>query len=171
MQGASKRPSPSPRQRIGATFAVLGVALAASALATAGALEPVHVGPQTAADDANASISDRSARPLTLAELDWYAALAGWPNEPGWWPEMRRIVLCETASLDPRAYNPNDPNGGSYGLAQLNGRYHFDRAGEDFRRWSDPVVNLRTALWLRTVRGQFGGDGGWANCAALLGIH
>lgn len=171
MQGASKRPSPSPRQRIGALFAVLGVALAASALATAGALEPVHESPQTAADDAIAFIPDRPARPLTLAELDWYAALAGWPNEPGWWPEMRRIVLCETASLDPRAYNPNDPNGGSYGLAQLNGRYHFDRAGEDFRRWSDPVVNLRTALWLRTVRGRFGGEGGWANCAALLGIH
>lgn len=63
------------------------------------------------------------------------------------------------------------PNGGGFGLAQLNGSYHFERAGEDFRRWSDPVVNLRTALWVRTVYGRFGGEGGWANCAALLGIH
>ncbi len=84
---------------------------------------------------------------------------------------MRRIISCENARLDTQAYNPDDPNGGSFGLAQLNGRYHFDRAGEDFRRWADPVVNLRTALWLRTVLGRFGGPGGWANCAALLGIH
>ncbi len=107
---------------------------------------------------------------LTLEQLDAYAAAAGWPNEPGWWPEMRKIILCETRSLDTMAHNTSDPNGGSYGLAQLNGRYHFDRAGEDFEQRFDPVVNLRTALWLRTVRGHFGGYGGWYNCAKLWGI-
>ncbi len=108
---------------------------------------------------------------LTLEQLDAYAALAGWPNEPGWWPEMRKIILCETRSLDTMAHNTSDPNGGSYGLAQLNGSYHFERAGEDFGKRFDPVVNLRTALWLRTARGHFGGFGGWANCAALWGIE
>lgn len=107
---------------------------------------------------------------LTLAQLDEAAIEAGWPMEPGWWPEMRLIVQCETASLDTMAYNPDDPNGGSYGLAQLNGAYHFENAGEDFALRFDPVVNLRTALWLRTVRGRFGGTGGWYNCANRYGI-
>ncbi len=107
---------------------------------------------------------------ITIEQLDEFARLAGWPNEPGWWPDMRRIVLCETRSLDTMAHNTNDPAGGSYGLAQLNGSYHFANAGEDFAMRFDPVVNLRTALWLRTVRGHYGGGGGWANCSALWGI-
>jgi len=108
---------------------------------------------------------------ITLEQLDTYAALAGWPNEPGWWPDMRKIIICETRSLDLMAHNTSDPHGGSYGLAQLNGSYHFVNAGEDFARRFDPIVNLRTALWLRTARGHFGGGGGWANCAALWGIE
>ena len=107
---------------------------------------------------------------LTLEQLDAAAAAAGWPNEPGWWPDMRKIILCETGSLDTMAHNTSDPHGGSYGLAQLNGSYHFINAGEDFSRRYDPIVNLRTALWLRTVRGHFGGSGGWYNCAKLWGI-
>jgi hypothetical protein len=107
---------------------------------------------------------------ITLEQLDEYARQAGWPDIPGWWPDMRKIILCETRSLDTMAHNVNDPAGGSYGLAQLNGSYHFINAGEDFAMRYDPVVNLRTALWLRTVRGHFGGTGGWANCSALWGI-
>jgi hypothetical protein len=107
---------------------------------------------------------------ITLEQLDAFAAEAGWPNEPGWWPDMRKIILCESRSLDTMAHNTNDPNGGSYGLAQLNGSYHFYNAGEDFAMRYDPVVNLRTALWLRTARGHYGGVGGWYNCAKLWGI-
>jgi hypothetical protein len=115
-------------------------------------------------------IASVSGRFLTLEQLDAYAVLAGWPMQPGWWPEMRRVILCETRSLDTQAHNSTDPNGGSYGLAQLNGSQHFEKSGEDFTFRYDPVVNLRTALWLRTVRGHFGGAGGWATCAAGLGI-
>lgn len=115
-------------------------------------------------------IASVNGRFLTLEQLDAYAVLAGWPMQAGWWPDMRRIILCETRSLDTQAHNSTDPNGGSYGLAQLNGTQHFANAGEDFTLRYDPVVNLRTALWLRTVRGHFGGAGGWANCAAGLGI-
>ncbi|HMO96333.1 MAG TPA: hypothetical protein PKD27_09430 [Tepidiformaceae bacterium] len=107
---------------------------------------------------------------LSVAELDQYAAAAGWPNEPGWWPEMRAIVICESGG-NIFAHNTSDPHGGSWGLAQLKGRYHFDRAGEDFEQRFDPVVNLRTALWLRTARGHFGGGGGWKLCSDLLGIQ
>ncbi|MCC7366418.1 MAG: hypothetical protein IT303_18825 [Dehalococcoidia bacterium] len=109
-------------------------------------------------------------RYLTPQQLDQAALEAGWPMEPGWWPEMRLIVMCESG-LDTMAHNTSDPHGGSYGLAQLNGSYHFENAGEDFAKRFDPVVNLRTALWLRTVRGHFGGTGGWYNCAIRHGIN
>jgi hypothetical protein len=115
-------------------------------------------------------IASVSGRFLTVEQLDAYAVLAGWPQGDGWWPQMRAIILCETRSLDTQAHNSSDPNGGSYGLAQLNGTQHFVNAGEDFAMRYDPVVNLRTALWLRTVRGHFGDSGGWARCAAGLGI-
>lgn len=111
-----------------------------------------------------------SDRFLTLAQLDAAAKAAGWPMENGWWPQMRQIIQCETASLDRFAHNTSDPNGGSYGLAQLNGTQHFEHSGENFNQWSDPVVNLRVALWLRRTRGHFGGSGGWMICAARWGI-
>lgn len=154
----------------------LGFVFAAGLLGAATVAVALAAGPVPSAEAGNArgepvDLAVGPPRYLTPEQLDTYAMLAGWPMEPGWWPEMRRIILCENAALDTRAYNPRDPNGGSFGLAQLNGIYHFEQAGEDFRRWSDPVVNLRTALWLRTVYGRFGGKGGWANCAALLGIH
>ena len=109
-------------------------------------------------------------RVLSLDQLDAAAAAAGWPMTEGWWPQMRLIVICESGG-NMFAHNTSDPNGGSYGLAQLNGTQHFDRSGEDFAQRFDPVVNLRTALWLRTVRGHFGGGGGWKNCSEKYGIN
>ncbi|MEO8539489.1 MAG: hypothetical protein ABI577_07085 [bacterium] len=126
------------------------------------------VAAQQGASEAPAYVNEP--RFITLEQLDEFARIAGWPDEPGWWPDMRKIILCETRSLDTMAHNVNDPAGGSYGLAQLNGSYHFINAGEDFAMRYDPVVNLRTALWLRTVRGHYGGSGGWANCSKLWGI-
>ncbi|MEO9254450.1 MAG: hypothetical protein ABI305_02850 [Tepidiformaceae bacterium] len=114
--------------------------------------------------------ADTTDRFLTLDQLDAAAAAAGWPMGDGWWPDMRKIIQCETHSLDRYAHNTSDPNGGSYGLAQLNGTQHFIASGEDFNNWMDPVTNLRVALWLRTVRGHFGGTGGWYICSERWGI-
>ncbi len=108
---------------------------------------------------------------LTLEELDAAAAKAGWPRIEGWWPEMRRIITeFECPSLSTHCFNGADPNGGSYGLSQLNGVHHFQQCSEDFHQRYDPVVNLRTALCLRAARGRFGGEGGWAG-ADELGIY
>ncbi|MCA9822229.1 MAG: hypothetical protein R3C29_05900 [Dehalococcoidia bacterium] len=107
---------------------------------------------------------------LSWDELDAAALAAGWPMEPGWWPEMRQIIQCESGR-NRFAYNGSDPNGGSYGLTQLNGTQHFDKSGESFDLRFDPVVNLRVALWLRTVRGHFGGSGGWKICSERYGIQ
>lgn len=114
---------------------------------------------------------DPGDRFLSLEQLDAAAVAAGWPMADGWWPDMRKIIQCETHSLDRMAWNQSDPNGGSYGLAQLNGEQHFIASGEDFNQRFDPVVNLRVALWLRTVRGHFGGPGGWMICSERWGIE
>ena len=106
---------------------------------------------------------------LTETELELAALAAGWLVGPGWWDDMRRIVYCESGR-NTLSHNKSDPNGGSYGLSQLNGTQHFTKSGEDFELRYDPIVNLRTALWLRTVRGHFGGGGGWS-CADKLGIR
>lgn len=108
-------------------------------------------------------------RYLTWDELDASGAAAGWPEGP--WLMMRNIVYCETGGrLYTHANNGEDPNGGSYGLAQLNGTQHFTKSGEDFEMRYDPVVNLRVALWLWNARGQiFGGIGGWYHCSQKFG--
>lgn len=121
--------------------------------------------------DDRIAAADAPDRFLTLDQLDAAAAAAGWPMGAGWWPDMKKIIQCETHSLDRFAHNVDDPNGGSYGLAQLNGTQHFINSGEDFNQWMDPVVNLRVALWLRTVRGHFGGSGGWMICSERWGIE
>ena len=124
--------------------------------------------PPPAAPPVLATPSSPGVLRLSMEDLDAFARAAGWPDQPGWWPEMKRIIGCESG-YNVYSHNASDPNGGSYGLTQLNGRQHFDKAGEDFEKRYDPVVNLRTALWLRTVRGHFGGGGGWS-CADKLGI-
>lgn len=110
-----------------------------------------------------------AANVLTEHELEQAALAAGWPLGPGWWDDMKSIVYCESGR-NTMAHNKSDPNGGSYGLSQLNGTQHFIKSGEDFEMRYDPIVNLRVALWLRTVRGHFGGGGGWS-CADKLGIR
>lgn len=117
------------------------------------------------------SIAQDQPRYLTWGELDAAAAAAGW--EIGPWLMMRNIVFCETGgTLYTHAHNATDANGGSHGLAQMNGRYPFDMAGLDFEQRYDPVVNLRAARWLWEARGRlFGGTGGWYWCSLKLGYH
>ena len=98
------------------------------------------------------------------------ALTAGWTEEE--LPAIRALVDCEThGSFDTQSYNPDDPNGGSYGLAQLNGAQHFLAADEDFSQRFDPVTNLRVARWLYRARDGFGGTGGWLLCAQQMGVR
>jgi hypothetical protein len=109
-------------------------------------------------------------RYLSAAEFDTAARMAGWRSED--LPGIRAIVDCEThGTFDTQAYNADDPNGGSFGLAQLNGAQHFVAAGEDFNGRFDPVTNLRVARWLYETRGGFGGTGGWLTCTEEVGLH
>lgn len=88
---------------------------------------------------------------------------AGWPAE--WVPDIMAIGECESH----RYPGETGDSGNSLGWLQL---WHgwFAAAGEDISRWWDPLVNARVGLYVRQVRGHYGGAGGWS-CADRLGIR
>jgi len=88
--------------------------------------------------------------------------VAGVPDE--WHADFLAIGRCES-SLSPYAVGDG---GASLGWLQLWSGW-YAAAGEDASQWADPVVSARTALYVRKVRGRFGGGGGWS-CADRLGI-
>jgi hypothetical protein len=99
---------------------------------------------------------------LTEAEVRAVLTEAGSPAE--WIDDLVAISWCESKH-SPSAIGDA---GNSLGEWQLWGPW-FAAAGEDPSKWSDPVVNARVAIYVRQVRGRFGGGGGWS-CAGLNGI-
>lgn len=88
---------------------------------------------------------------------------AGAPVE--WHDDMIAIAYCESR-FRPDALGDG---GNSRGLYQLWTGW-FPHAGEDLSMWADPATNTRVAVHVRTVRGRFGGPGGWT-CSDKLGIE
>ena len=104
----------------------------------------------------------------SLTEAEVIAALreAGAPEE--WIAPLVAISWCESRHSP---YSVGDRNGddwNSLGQYQL-WRGWFPAAGFTVDDAFDPLVNARVAVYVRTVRGQFGGAGGWS-CATLNGI-
>lgn len=100
----------------------------------------------------------------SLSEAEMRAVLteAGWPEEL--LAEALTVAYCESR------YRPGavGDGGNSLGLFQL--WYGWARpAGYEPDHLYDPVVNARVALYVRQVRGRFGGNGGWS-CAELNNI-
>lgn len=100
---------------------------------------------------------------LTEAEMDALLEVAGWPVE--WRAEAKQIAWCES-KWSPYAVGDG---GNSLGLWQMWTGW-FGPAGEDIEGWADPLVSARVALYVRQVRGRWGGGGGWS-CAGLNGIE
>lgn len=75
---------------------------------------------------------------LSYSEIVAAAAAAGWPAER--LDEVSRVAWCESR------FRPDAVGYGTYGLMQLI-PYWFDATGTDFALWSDPVTNLRVALF------------------------
>lgn len=100
---------------------------------------------------------------LSEADMDALLEATGWPAE--WREEAKAIAWCESRF---RPWAVGD-GGNSLGLWQL--WYGWARpAGYEPDQLYDPVVNSRTALYVRTTRGRWGGGGGWS-CAGLNGLH
>lgn len=100
-----------------------------------------------------------------LSEVEMRAVLtyAGWSDEL--LDEALTITWCESRW---QVRNVGD-HGAAHGLWQI----HSDDTawhGIVDDPW-DPVQNSRLALYIYTLRGRFGGMGGWGNCSALNGIY
>lgn len=100
----------------------------------------------------------------TAIRLLWQA---GWPLAE--LEQATRVIHRESRCL-PAAYNPTDPNGGSYGLFQINGywcqpsRYHpagfLAQIGvHDCRQLFEPLTNIQAAF----VIFQTSGWGPWSS--------
>ncbi len=61
-----------------------------------------------------------------------------------------RVAMCESGAR-PKAYNPDDPYGGSYGIFQINGVHLTDRGVAHNYKPKDlfkPAINIKIALKL-----------------------
>jgi len=75
------------------------------------------------------------------------AAAAGWPADR--LDEVSRVAWCESR------FRPDAIGYGTYGLMQLI-PYWFEATGTDFALWSDPVTNLRVALFAFAADSEYG---------------
>jgi hypothetical protein len=88
--------------------------------------------------------------PLSEAEFRTLALAAGWPS--GLLDEVVAIARCESG------LRPDAVGYGAYGLMQMT-PWWFEAAGFGFEAWSDPVTNLKTALYLYTLSVEAGSSG------------
>ena len=100
---------------------------------------------------------------LTEAEMRAVLVEAGWPA--AWHDDALSVAWCES-HWSPYAVGDG---GNSLGAWQL-WRGWWAAAGQDLGQWADPLTNARVALYVRSVRGRFGGPGGWS-CADRMGIE
>lgn len=100
---------------------------------------------------------------LTEAEMRAVLTEAGWPA--AWHDDALSVAWCES-KWSPYAIGDG---GNSLGAWQL-WRGWFEPAGYSVGQAFDPLVNARVALYVRQVRGRFGGAGGWS-CADREGIE
>lgn len=99
---------------------------------------------------------------LTEDEVIAVLRAAGAPE--AWIPDMVAISQCESRHSP---YAVGD-GGNSLGMFQL--WFGWARAyGVSVEALFDPLVNAKVALYVREVRGRFGGGGGWS-CATHMGI-
>ncbi len=87
---------------------------------------------------------------LSYAEIVAAAAVAGWPADR--LDQVARVAWCESR------FRPDAVGYGTYGLMQLI-PFWFEATGTDLALWSDPVTNLRVALFA------FASDAGSGNSA------
>ena len=111
--------------------------------------------------------------PITSGEARAVLIEAGWPE--AWLTDILTIGACESSGglrdEDGPLFHPGETGdgGNSLGWLQLWSGW-FPAAGEDVERWWDPLVNARVGLYVRQVRGHYGGPGGWS-CADRFGIR
>jgi soluble lytic murein transglycosylase-like protein len=89
---------------------------------------------------------------LSYSALYDLALQAGWPADRA--DEVARVAYCESR------YRPGAVGYGTYGLMQLVPLW-FTASGTDFNLWSDPLTNLKVALYAFETDMSYGNDA-WA---------
>lgn len=147
----------------------LGETIAIETIVTVGAVERSEL---HAAGFVPGGRADLPLPPITTPEARAILGAAGWPEE--WIADILVIGACESSGGRSDAagalFHPGETGdgGNSLGWLQLWSGW-FRASGEDVDRWWDPLVNARVGLYVRQVRGHFGGPGGWS-CADRNGI-
>jgi hypothetical protein len=134
-------------------------------LAAEGAgVEPIFAPPPKAPAPVTieSEVTATGVRPLTEAEVIDNLRQAGAPE--AWIAPLLTISWCESRHSP---WKVGD-SGNSLGQYQLWSGW-FPAAGFAASQFDDPLVNARVAVYVRTVRGRFGGVGGWS-CADLNGL-
>lgn len=103
-----------------------------------------------------------------LMELYLLAAIA-----PALWDDLTAIAVCESGRADDDGrwyvrFGAIGDSGRSLGAWQT-WRGWYAPAREEVERFQEPLTAVRVADYVRTVRGRYGGAGGWS-CADKLGI-
>lgn len=146
-----------------------GETIAIETIVTVGAVERSEL---HAAGFVPGGRADLPLPPITTPEARAILGAAGWPEE--WIADILVIGACESSGGRSDAagalFHPGETGdgGNSLGWLQLWSGW-FRASGEDVDRWWDPLVNARVGLYVRQVRGHFGGPGGWS-CADRNGI-
>ena len=91
------------------------------------------------------------------------AVEVGWPRDRELLHRLG-LIMWRESRCDPNAFNPNDPNGGSHGLTQINGFWidWLNQSGvtvEAAQSFYDPALQLRAALAIHVYSTYKNGDG------------
>lgn len=86
---------------------------------------------------------------LSYSAIYDLALQAGWPADRA--DQVARVAFCESR------YRPGAIGYGTYGLMQLVPLW-FSASGTDFELWSDPLTNLRVALYAFETDMSYGND-------------
>ena len=139
----------------------------AEVLAPAGPVEPLpeieDVSAAGVTPGATFTPAPNSGSQLTEAEMRALLAEAG--AEAEWIESFLAIAWCESK----HSPGARGDGGASLGLYQLWTGW-APAAGYAVDDLYEPLINTKVAVYVRTVRGRFGGGGGWT-CAGILGIY
>ena len=154
MAGEEPDPLPAPPER-GSAPAAAGVSEPTPRPVATPSPEPTPAPTQAPAEPTPAPAATTAPAPapgpsvLSYSYIYDLALQAGWPADRA--DEVARVAYCESS------YRPRAVGYGTYGLMQLVPLW-FSASGTDFDLWSDPLTNLKVALFAFETDLSYGND-------------
>lgn len=136
--GMEREPAPAPAPASGLGAAAVPAAGHEAPTPAPAAVEAPAAQPSAAPAAPATPPRAAAAGVLSYDAIVAAAAAAGWPADR--LDQVARVAWCESR------FRPDAVGYGTYGLMQLI-PFWFEATGTDFALWSDPVTNLRVALY------------------------